>query len=267
MSEGPFPIFCRGHSGGRILCEAYIRNGIQMGNVAPDRKDTTSFAVSLNPRVRELVMNAYRYPLLLPNERVRLQSLMHENVALFRAEEISQPGPFGWKMGTNIFTMLVFLDAYAAGKCVHLIRDGRDVMLSRLDPRFDFNDEANRLMVFGSETANQFLGQPLTPELVEVKRTALEMRHWVTAVEYGLQGREFGDRYLEVRYEDLCREPAFQGQRIFDFLRIPFLHSTRDWLIETVSTVRIGKWRGLSESTIRLPLAIGHDLLRRLGYI
>ena len=34
------PIFCRGHSGGRIVCEAFIRNGVDMGRVAPDRKDT-----------------------------------------------------------------------------------------------------------------------------------------------------------------------------------------------------------------------------------
>ena len=266
MSDGPFPIFCRGHSGGRILCEAYSRNGIQMGRLALDRMDTTFFALSLNPRVRELVMYAYQYPLLAANDRRRLQSLMRENIALFRAEEIEREGPFGWKMGTSIFTMLVYLDAYPEGKCVHLIRDGRDVMLSRLDPRFDFADAANRLMVFGDEKVNSFLNSPLTPQSVESMRTALEMKHWVTAVEYGLRGREFVGRYLEVRYEDLCREPATQAARIFAFLGISLLNSTRDWLVETVSTARIGKWKSVPKSSITLPLAIGQPLLNQLGY-
>lgn len=266
MSDGPFPIFCRGHSGGRILCEAYSRNGIQVGHVAPDRKDTTFFAVSLNGRVRELIMNAYRYPSLPASDRSRLQSLMRENIALFRAQETDQTGPFGWKMGTNIFTMLVYLDAYPEGKCVHLIRDGRDVMLSRLNSRFEFGDKANRLMVFGDENTSSFLNNPLTPQLVENMRTALEMKHWVTAVEYGLRGREFDGRYLEVRYEDLCREPVVQAERIFRFLGISLLESTREWLTKTVSSARIGKWKSLPESMMSLPLSIGQSLLNKLGY-
>jgi Sulfotransferase family len=237
-----------------------------MGRMAPDRKDTTSFAVSRNPRVRELVMNAYRYPSLPGSERARLQSTMLENVARFRVDETDGAGPFGWKMGTNIFTLLVFLDAFPRGRCVHLVRDGRDVMLSRLDGRFNFDDAANRLMVFGDEATETFLGRPLTPELVAEARNALEMRHWVTAVEYGLRGREFGDRYLEVRYEDLCEEPERQGRRIFDFLGVDFPDSTREWLIDTVSTARIGKWRGLPESVMEAPMAIGRTLLDRLGY-
>jgi hypothetical protein len=266
MSDGPFPIFCRGHSGGRILCEAYRRNGIQMGEVAPDRKDTTSFALSLNPSLRDLVLSAYRYPSLAEGERARLQWRMREVVARFRVRETDGRGPFGWKMGTNIFTMLVFLDAFPAAKCVHLIRDGRDVMLSRLDNRFEFGDPANRLMVFGDDTVDTFLDRPLSTRLVEELRNPLEMQHWVTAVEYGLRGRAFEARYLEVRYEDLCREPEIQGQRIFDFLGMMFRNSARDWLVDTVSRARIGKWNALSASSMALPMAIGHQLLTRLGY-
>lgn len=266
MDSGPFPIFCRGHSGGRILCEAYARNGIQMGDVAPDRKDTTSFAVSLNPRVRHLVMHSYRYPSMIESARATLQSVMRDNVARFRAREIDGAGPFGWKMGTNIFTMLMFLDAFPAGRCVHLIRDGRDVMLSRLDGRFDFADPANRLMVFGSEAVDTFLHRPLTTSLTGELRDALEMQHWVTAVEYGLRGRCRQDQYLEVRYEDLCAAPEAQGRRVFDFLGVPFLDATRDWLAQCAYTTRIGKWRDVPASTMQLPIEIGGSLLSRLGY-
>lgn len=263
---GPFPIFCRGHSGGRILCEAYRRNGIEMGSVAADRRDTTSFAVSLNPAVRELVMCSYLYPTLRDPERQRLQSLMRDNVSRFHSREIAGAGPFGWKMGTNIFTMLVFLDAFPDGKCVHLIRDGRDVMLSRLDNRFDFSDAANRLMVFGDQRTDTFANRHLTPALPGELRNALEMQHWVTAVEYGLRGRAFEDRYFEVRYEDLCRDPEPVARRIFAFLGVPFLEPTRAWLRQAVSPARIGKWAGLPPGEMALPLEIGHDLLTRLGY-
>jgi hypothetical protein len=265
--QGPYPIFCRGHSGGRIVCEAFIRNGINMGQVASDRKDTDFFAID-NPLVHEMVMNAYSYLLINNHKKKYFQDLMKRCVSQYHHSEIHTEGPFGWKMGISLFTMLAVLDTFPTAKVIHLIRDGRDVMLSRLEARFaHLHQPINRLVVFGDATINQFEGQPLTPETIATYRNELEMQHWVTAVRYGLKGRAYHDRYLEVHYEAICQNPGPIFNKIFDFIGIPLLSSTQDWLEQTLYQNKMAKWKALSEEQLQKPLAIGGSLLKELGYL
>ena len=92
------------------------------------------------------------------------------------------------------------------------------------------------------------------------------MRHWVTAVGFGLRGRAYGSRYLEVRYEDICANPIAQFERIFEFLDVPFIPPTQAWLTQSVHVTRVGKWRRAPPADIDTALAIGEELLGRLGY-
>ena len=263
--RGPFPIFCRGHSGGRLVCEAFIRNAIEMGEVSPERKDSAWFA-DTNPKVHRLVMNSLRYPTLPPEERAGWQERTRECIRDYARSQIRGPGPFGWKMGFSLFMMPMVLDAFPSARAVHLIRDGRDVMLSRLDARMDFRSALNRLVVFGDAEVTTWRGAPLNAHTVAAYRNELEMQHWVTAVTFGLRGRAYGGRYLEVRYEDLCADPIPQFERIFHFLDVPFLPETGAWLAKCVYRTRVGKWHRLPQEKIDAALAIGADLLGHLGY-
>jgi hypothetical protein len=266
--QGPYPIFCRGHSGGRLVCEAFIRNGIDMGQVAPDRKDTESFAIS-NPLIYELILNAYRYCESDDKAQHYYQNLIKQCINKYLETEIQFPDkPFGWKMGISLFTLPMVLDAFPNAKMIHLIRDGRDVMLSRLEARFaHLSDPVNRLVVFGQDNINQFKGQPLTPETVATYRNELEMLHWVTAVKYGLKGRAYTGRYLEIKYEDICQNPIPVFQQIFDFIGVKFLATTQSWLQEAVYHTRMAKWKSLSAEALEKPLEIGGPLLKELGYL
>ena len=263
--RGPFPIFCRGHSGGRLVCEAFIRNGIDMGEVSRERKDTSWFA-DTNPKVHRLVMNSLRYPALTPEEQAAWQERTRECIEGYVQSRIRGPGPFGWKMGFTLFMMPMVLDSFPSARAVHLIRDGRDVMLSRLNARMDFLSALNRLVVFGDAEVSTWRGAPLSEDTVAAYRNELEMQHWVTAVSFGLRGRAYGNRYLEVRYEDICSDPIPQFERLFDFLEVPFLPGTKSWLERCVYSTRVGKWRSLPQEKTDDALAIGADLLRHIGY-
>ena len=177
------------------MCEAFIRNAIEMGDVSPERKDTTWFADS-NPKVHRLVMNSLRYPTLPPAERAGWQERTRECIGDYARSQIRGPGPFGWKMGFSLFMMPMVLDAFPSARVVHLIRDGRDVMLSRLNARMDFRSALNRLVVFGDVDVTAWRGAPLTADTVAAYRDALEMLHWVTAVSFGLRGRAYGSGHL-----------------------------------------------------------------------
>lgn len=265
--QGPYPIFYRGHSGGRLLCEAFIRNNINMGQVTEDRKDTPFSAIH-NPLIREIILHAYDYEQAEQTKRLYYQTLMKQYIDNFYQQEICQSGPFGWKLGVSLFTLPVLLEAIPTARVVHLIRDGRDVMLSRLNARFgNLNDPVNRLVVFGQADISHFEGQPLTPEVIARYRNELEMLHWVTAVRYGLKGRKYPGRYLEINYEAICTDPQQSFKQIFDFLEVPFLATTKKWLQKAVHQSRIGKWKSLSAEQLEKPLSIGAPLLKQLGYL
>lgn len=239
----PYPIFCRGHSDGRLLCEAFIRNGINMGHVTPDHKDTSFFSMN-NPVIRKIVLFAYQYNHAPSSQRRYYQELMRQCIEDYWKSEIQTDGPFGWKMGL--------------------------VMLARLDARIgveQLSDPANRLMVFGDPHIDTFAGHSLTAETIRQYRNELEMQHWVTAVQYGLQGRAYPERYLEVRYEQICHAPLAEFQNIFLFLGVPFLDETKAWLKSTVRVDRIGKWTQLAQYDINNALHIGSALLNELGYL
>ena len=215
-----------------------------MGSVTPEKKDTAWF-VAGNPRVRRLVMDAPAYSALPAEERARWQERTRECISEYERSQVRGPGPFGWKMGFTLFMMPMVLDAFPDARVVHLIRDGRDVMLSRLDARMDFRSPLNRLVVFGDAAVSTWHGAPLDADTVTAHRNELEMQHWVSAVSFGLQGRAYGDRYLEVRYEDICATPVAQFERIFAFLDLPLLPDTRTWMENSVHCSRVGKWRQL----------------------
>lgn len=159
------------------------------------------------------------------------------------------------------------MDAYPEAKVVHLIRDGRDTMLSRLDSRMrKLDDPGNRLMIFGDEHVSHYRGQPLSRELVEEYRNEIEMEHWVTAVRFGMRGRKYAERYMEVLYEDLCSHPAETLGRVFEFLEVPYRAEARAWVIANASAARMGKWKANHEE-LKDAIAIGAPLLEELGYV
>ena len=266
---GPYPIFCRGHSGGRLVCEAFMRNGIRMGNVTQAHKDSEFFSIRTNEKIRAVILHAYAYERADKATRTRLQNLIKETVTEFVAAEIKWEGPFGWKIDPSLFTLPVVLDAFPSAKAVHVIRDGRDLMLSRLNARVEhLEDPVNRVMMFGRADVDSFMGRPIPSEkTVKKLRNELEMLHWVTSVEFGLRGRTYGARYLEVKYEDICAAPLAEFEKIFAFLGAPFLDETKTWLLQAASTNRIGKWKTLPPELLAAPLQIGGELLEKLGYV
>jgi len=266
--RGPYPIICRGHSGGRLLCEAYRQNNIWMGKADNDQRDAEEFAQA-NPVVRYLVQEGFRYSELAPATKSQAQQLMRGLVEELRA---NCPDPddrpaYGWKRAISTFTCEIFMDAYPDAKTVHLVRDGRDVMLSRLDSRMgSLDDPINRLVVFGDPSATTIDGQTLSKSVLEVYRNDIEMHHWVTAVSFGMRAQQYAGRYLEVRYEDLCRCPVETMSAVFDFLDVPFLEQAKDWITTHASTSSIGKWKGREEE-LADPTRIGEPLLQKLGYV
>jgi hypothetical protein len=94
---------------------------------------------------------------------------------------------------------------------------------------------------------------------------------WKRYTETGIeQGQELGaDRYHELRYEELVREPQAEAVRLLDFLEIT-AEPSRDKFQNAMSRAdesSVGKWRDtFYRSELDDIEAEAGDLLRRLGY-
>ena len=266
--KGPYPIICRGHSGSRLLAEAFLRNRFWMGLSDNKTRDSKEFKRK-SSALRKLTLASPGYRDLPEERKVDLQRTMRR---LAERSRNRCPDPeariaHGWKRDLTTFTVDVLLDACPNAKVVHLFRDGRDVMLSRLKRLRKVHDPVVRLMTFGDADVAEYDGRPLTAELVEERRAEIEMVHWVTSVRFGMRGRAYPDRYLEVRYEELCRQLVETLSGVFDFLGVPFLPGTREWISGAAFTRKIGKWRHVeTDEGANAAIAIGEPLLRELGY-
>jgi hypothetical protein len=265
--KGPFIIIFRGHSGSRLLTDAFLQNGFWMGSCGNRTRDAREFDYRI-PAVRDLVKGGIHYAEAPAAEQQRLQQQMRD---LGEASKSLCPHPdsliaYGWKRAINTFLVEVFLDAYPQGKVIHLIRDGRDVMLSRLARVEEIDDPVVRYMVFGNEELSEYRGRPLAADVVKKFRNELEMHHWVTSVRFGMRGRKHANRYMEVFYEELCEKPVDIVGRVFEFLQVPFFPQTREYLVKSASTNRICKWKTY-ENLIKDEIEIGKPLLEELGYM
>jgi hypothetical protein len=150
------------------------------------------------------------------------------------------------KTPNNVFCVDEMLDFYPDGKFVHVIRDGRDVVLSLARSRkFDLNIAAMR---------------------------------WLLAVEAGIRHRG-NPRYYELKYEDLVQDTEICLRNLMEFLdeewdenMLNFTEAGKDnplnYGTTPVFTRSVGKWQR-SDVTMRekkifdLGLA---GLLKKVGY-
>lgn len=267
---GPFAIVCRAHSGGRVLSEAFIQNKIQMGTVNPKTRDTTYFAIRSNELIRKLIEDCYIYPEMAPISKSKAQSMIRKCILDYiKTNKINNSTPFGWKFGETLFTVPVLLDTFEQAKVIHLIRDGRDVMLSRIPARFEekINEKFNELIIFGPERKSSIIQGPFNSQLVLQYRNELEILHWKTCIEFGFQCRNYKNQYLEIRYEEFCANPIEMMKLICDFIEVPLQPECAEWLNSHVTTSRIGKWNVLDQSQLELPMKIAKETLHQLGYI
>lgn len=201
------------------------------------------------------------------------------NAAAFRSENDgeSPPLPEGWQYSTRdlagLLNMAFLSHALAQGKtrwCEKTPMHARHMTaLQRLFPNAKFihmlrdgRDCAGSLKRRWGRTA------PLT--MTRWKQTVREARR---------QGEALGERYFEVRFEDLTSAPEEWMPRICAFIGVPFepavLMSSQPYLnssrhrtgIEGPLKANSGRWRSyFSPRAVRRLDAIGGRLLTELGY-
>jgi hypothetical protein len=262
----PVIVFNKSHSGSRMLAELLSSAGVFMGSHLNESRDS----LDVFELVDYLVTHYYPdYSPLWDAGRAadgKLAELL-ERVFTRHLQDAGAGASmrWGWKLCETVYIVPVLDYCFPGSRYVHLIRDGRDVAFcNHRGPDRDFW----RKVYFNTGRIRTFAGLRLTPLAYRRKSHFFNALHWVNSVSVG---RAFGamlrERYVEVRYEDLCLHFAETARRLVDALELPCPEETLGAFRTGVYGSSIGKHRSRSKSDLREVLRIEKPLLLSLGYL
>jgi len=113
-----------------------------------------------------------------------------------------QVAAWGWKHPHSYLVLAFLNDRFPLLRFVHVVRDGRDMAMSA---------NQNQLRHYGKLLLDDSLANAPPP----IRSLAFWGEANLRAADYG-EG-QLGERYLRVRFEDVCSEPAASARRLFAF--------------------------------------------------
>lgn len=251
LSAGPLVIGATGGSGTRVVAGAVREAGFFMGDHLNEALDTLEFTNDFwEPWIARLASE--REKPLAAKERAALESEVRGILAGHLRGRPSPEAPWGWKNPRSIYFLRLFDEMFPAMKFIHLVRDGRDMA---------FSENQNQLRRHGAAV----LGASADGLPPEARSAALWNRVNAAAADHG-ESRMAG-RYLRVRFEDLCAEPARVIRQVWDFAGL----SSDGKLDAVAAQVRmpesIGRWRTCRDTPLMEQITRqAEDGLRRFGY-
>ena len=273
QGPGPLVIAGTGGSGTRVLARAVRDAGCYIGDTLNVAHDCTAFTGMwgrrFNPEVLKGISGRMLRPdelfgaslpryvargthPLSPSERSVLIDDLLRRLAWLLRNRPSPETPWGWKFPGSIHFLPLLDEVFPGMRFIHLVRDGRDMAFSK-----------NQVQLRGY--GRVFLG-PDSDGLPEPVRSAML---WNTmnmdAARYGRAA--MGERYLIVRFEDLCANPAQELSRVWRFMGFPAAISPEVASRSVSYRGQLGRWRGHPDhELLREVSARAEQGLRTFGY-
>lgn len=254
----PVVVFSASHSGSRLLAQMLKRLGVFMGSNLNESEDS----LDLFDLVRYIVeRHAPDFSNLFRHGDV---ALPFRAEAAFAAHLANRPAgePWGWKLPETGHVLPVMSRLFPEARCIHLVRDGRDVAFSPfLAPKAAFW----RKIYFNDDRIGSWRGHAMSQRAYRAHGHVFNAARWVNSVTLGrAHGAMLGERYLEVRYEALVADPAGELARLGAFLGVeppsPALAGA------DVRSQSVGKWRQRPAREIEEVRAVLEPTLAAFGY-
>jgi len=228
---GPCVIGATGGSGTRVVARIVRAAGLYIGEKLNPYEDAVELGFYSDRWVDRFVAGGTDAAgPLRADMAADLRGVLTDHLETLPADARS----WGWKEPRSIY-LLRFWDAALPGlRYLHFIRDGRDMA---------FSENQNQLKKHGDAV----LGDDLRRARTSTRSIAVWSRINAEAADYG--ETTLRDRYLRVRFEDLCGAPGETVDRIFRFFGLE------------------GDAEAVAQAEIRPPDTLGRWKLRRKGVI
>ena len=254
----PVIVFNASHSGSRLLALMLKRLGVFMGSNLNDSEDS----LDLFEFVRYVVeRHAPDFSTLF---RFGDAALPFRAEAAINAHLADRPAgqPWGWKLPETSHVLPVMSRLFPEARCIHLVRDGRDVAFSPfLAPKAPFW----RKIYFNDDQLGSWRGHAMSQRAYRAHGHLFNAARWVNSVTLGrAYGAMLGDRYLEIRYEALVADPARELSRLTAFLGLGPV--TPSLICADVRSQSVGKWRRQPARQIAELRALLDPTLAAFGY-
>ena len=254
----PVIVFNASHSGSRLLARLLKRLGVFMGSHLNESQDS----LDLFELVRYIVeQHAPDFSGLFSQGDLGLPFRAQAAVEAHLADR--PPGQrWGWKLPETGHVLPVMSRLFPEARCIHLVRDGRDVAFSPfLAPKAAFW----RKIYFNDDRIGSWRGLAMSQRAYRAHGHVFNAARWVNSVTLGrAHGAMLGERYLEIRYEALVADPAGELARMAEFVGVDPLPFGLAWA--DVRTQSVGKWRRQSPREVEEVRAVLEPTLAAFGY-
>ena len=244
-SYSPVVIGGSGHSGTRVFCEILAQSGVFTGI-----RHLTKRAGSEDLNMIDL-LNRWVLPYLSGElAPAELKSMRREFARRLRLFFPLRHAPWGFKNPRTMLILPFLHEMFPDMKFVHVVRDGRDISLG--------NEFASR---------NRYRAAFLTDEEMSLSAEEAMILFWgrsnERAMEYGRQ--HMPGQYLQMRWEDLCADPARKTAELLEFASRPVADASR--IAKIVRKPKsIGRWRTFPDRVWRNVQSRGAPWLSMFGY-
>jgi hypothetical protein len=234
-----------GGSGTRVVARVARRAGLYIGTNLNPAEDALEIAEYYDRWINPYYSHGHGWgPDVEADMRAELMPLLERH----RAGSDGQA--WGWKEPRSIFLISFLAQALPGLRFVHLVRDGRDLAFSK-------NQNQPR------KHADAFLGtasdDPATPP------RSIELWNAVNLAAADAAEAQLDERYLRIRYEDLCAQPEPVIARVLGFLELDGDPAELSEEVEPPPT--LGRWREADPALVEELEQIGAPALRRFGYL
>lgn len=245
---GPNAIGATGGSGTRVVARILRTGGMFTGTDLNAYEDALPFGAYSDRWINEFV-RAGGGPApadLLERMRDDLDSLVRSHLSGLP----SSASVWGWKEPRSIYLIPFYDAAMPSLRFLHFLRDGRDMA---------FSENQNQLVKHG----DALLGDELRREKTPVRSIAVWSRVNSAAADYGESRLQ--DRYLRVRFEDLCAQPTETVRRIYDFFGLEGDAEAATTEVRPPDT--LGRWQLRRKGILQKLHRTAEPALARFGYV
>jgi sulfotransferase family protein len=244
----PRVIGATGGSGTRVVGRIVRAGGMYIGTNLNDYQDALDLAGYSDRWINGFVVTGLAG--LTEGQRAEMIDDLADALDAHRQDLQPEARAWGWKEPRSIYLISLFNAAMPGFRFLHFMRDGRDMA---------FSDNQQQLKKHGDAVLPGRLGRGRKP----VRSIALWARVNTEAADFGEQ--HMGERYLRVRFEDLCSDPVATVRSIYDFFGLEGDIETAAAEVRPPDT--LGRWQKARKRTLAELHEIAEPALRRFGYL